>query len=62
MISRCAARCSPLRLGAGGALITLAFAEKPANPALARETVRLFPDVDVFRLIGVTKPGRRVVL
>jgi hypothetical protein len=27
-----------LRLGAGGALVTLAFAEKLANPALARET------------------------
>lgn len=45
-----------LRLGAGGALITLAFAEKLANPALARETVRLFPDLDVFRLIGINLP------
>jgi hypothetical protein len=45
-----------LRLGAGGALITLAFAEKLANPALARETVRMFPDLDVFRLVGIHLP------
>lgn len=45
-----------LRLGAGGALITLAFAEKLASPALARETVRLFPQLDVFRLVGIELP------
>jgi hypothetical protein len=45
-----------LRLGAGGALITLAFAEKLANPALARETVRLFPQLDVFKLVGIEIP------
>lgn len=45
-----------LRLGAGGALITLAFAEKLANPALARETVRMFPDLDVFRTVGIHLP------
>lgn len=45
-----------LRLGAGGALITLAFAEKLANPALARETVRLFPQLDVFALAGIDLP------
>nr|WP_296064300.1 hypothetical protein [uncultured Actinoplanes sp.] len=45
-----------LRLGAGGALITLAFAEKLANPALARETVRMFPELDVFRLVGIHLP------
>ena len=42
-----------LRLGAGGALITLAFAEKLASPALARETLRLFPQLDVFALFGI---------
>ena len=46
-----------LRLGAGGALITLAFAEKLANPALARETVRLFPQLDVFHAIGINLPA-----
>ncbi|MEV6493414.1 hypothetical protein AB0M20_33055 [Actinoplanes sp. NPDC051633] len=45
-----------LRIGAGGALITLAFAEKLANPALARETLRLFPQLDVFRLVGIDLP------
>ncbi len=45
-----------LRLGAGGALITLAFAEKLANPALARETVRLFPQLDVFAMVGINVP------
>lgn len=45
-----------LRLGAGGALITLAFAEKLANPALARETVHLFPQLDVFALVGIHLP------
>ncbi|MFC7533005.1 hypothetical protein [Actinoplanes sp. GCM10030250] len=46
-----------LRLGTGGALITLAFAEKLANPALARETIRLFPELDVFRLAGIHLPA-----
>jgi hypothetical protein len=45
-----------LRLGAGGALITLAFAEKLANPALARETVHLYPQLDVFALVGINLP------
>ncbi|UQU62868.1 hypothetical protein COUCH_28060 [Couchioplanes caeruleus] len=45
-----------LRLGAGGALITLAFAEKLANPALARETVEMFPQLDVFALVGIHLP------
>jgi hypothetical protein len=45
-----------LRLGAGGALITLAFAEKLANPALARQTVRMFPELDVFRMVGIHLP------
>jgi hypothetical protein len=45
-----------LRLGAGGALITLAFAEKLANPAVARETVRMFPQLDVFATVGIHLP------
>jgi len=46
-----------LRLGAGGALITLAFAEKFANPALARETLRLYPQLDVLALVGIHLPA-----
>jgi hypothetical protein len=46
-----------LRLGAGGALITLALAEKLANPALARETLRLYPELDVFALFGIDVPA-----
>jgi hypothetical protein len=46
-----------LRLGAGGALITLAFAEKLANPALARETLELYPQLDVFALVGIHLPA-----
>lgn len=46
-----------LRVGTGGALITLAFAEKLANPALARETLRLFPQLDVFALVGIHLPA-----
>jgi hypothetical protein len=46
-----------LRVCTGGALITLAFAEKLANPALARETLRLFPKLDVFGLVGIHVPA-----
>jgi hypothetical protein len=46
-----------LRLGVGSALITLAFAEKLANPALARETLRLYPQLDVFALFGIHVPA-----
>jgi hypothetical protein len=42
-----------LRLGVGTALITLAFAEKLANPALARQTLRQYPALDVSRLVGL---------
>jgi hypothetical protein len=42
-----------LRLGVGTALITLAFAEKLANPALARETLREYPALDVFAHVGI---------
>jgi hypothetical protein len=45
-----------LRLGVGVALITLAFAEKLANPALARETLRRYPQLDVFALVGIDVP------
>ncbi|MGN6524170.1 MAG: hypothetical protein ACTHMZ_13375, partial [Actinomycetes bacterium] len=44
------------RLGAGVALIALAFAEKLANPALARETLHDFPQLDVFALVGLSVP------
>lgn len=42
-----------LRAGVGTALVTLAFAEKLANPALARETLRQYPALDVFHLVGL---------
>lgn len=42
-----------LRLGVGAALIVLAFTEKLANPAMAVETVRDFPSLDVFGLVGI---------
>ena len=45
-----------VRLGAGGALITPAFAERLANPALARETLRRYPNLDVFALAGIHIP------
>lgn len=45
-----------LRLGVGTALITLAFAEKLANPALARQTLQRFPELDVPALVGVHLP------
>ncbi len=45
-----------LRLGVGTALITLAFAEKLANPALARQTLAQYPALDVFRLVGLHLP------
>ena len=53
---RCAAGLVAVRLGAGGALITLAFAEKLANPALARETLRLFPHLSEIVSAAFTEP------
>lgn len=50
------------RLGAGVALITLAFAEKLANPALARQTLADFPRLDVFALVGLDVPTDTFVL
>ena len=46
-----------LRLGVGTALITLAFAEKLANPDLARQTLRMYPALDVFSLVGLHVPA-----
>ncbi|MFN8074771.1 MAG: hypothetical protein U0Q15_05015 [Kineosporiaceae bacterium] len=50
------------RLGGGVALITLAFAEKLANPALARQTLVEFPRLDVFALVGLHMPTDTFVL
>ncbi|GIG30173.1 hypothetical protein [Cellulomonas marina] len=45
-----------LRLGVATALVTLAFSEKFTNPALARETLEQFPQLDVFALVGLQVP------
>lgn len=42
-----------LRVGAGVALIVLAFSEKLLAPGLARELIARYPEVDVFRILGV---------
>ena len=42
-----------LRLGVGVALIVLAFTEKLTNPAMAVETLKDFPSLDVFGLVGI---------
>ena len=42
-----------LRLGVGTALIVLAFTEKLTNPAMALETLRDYPSLDVFGLVGL---------
>ena len=42
-----------LRFGVGVALIVLAFTEKLTNPAMALETLRDYPTLDVFGLVGI---------
>jgi hypothetical protein len=42
-----------LRVGAGLALVVLAFSEKFANPALAREFIANYPAFDLFQTLGV---------
>jgi hypothetical protein len=46
-----------LRVCAGFALIVLAFSEKFANPALAREFIGNYPAFDLFDLLGVPLGG-----
>jgi len=43
-----------LRLGVGGALIIVAFAEKLANPALALDFLQRYPHFNVFREVGLS--------
>jgi hypothetical protein len=45
-----------LRVGVATALVTLAFAEKLANPSMARATLEAYPQLDVFALVGVSVP------
>jgi uncharacterized membrane protein YphA (DoxX/SURF4 family) len=45
-----------LRLGVAAALVTLAFAEKLANPSMARATLEAYPQLDVFALVGIPVP------
>lgn len=42
-----------LRAGVAVALVSLAFAEKLANPAMARATLQAYPRLDVFSLVGL---------
>lgn len=42
-----------LRLGVGAALIVLAFSEKLTNPEMALETLKKYPSLDVFGLVGI---------
>lgn len=42
-----------LRVGVGLALVSLAFSEKFTNPAMATETLRDYPALDVFALVGI---------
>ena len=50
-----------LRVGVGTALITLAFAEKLANPAMAQATVEAYPRLDVFAMVGISVPAAAFV-
>lgn len=54
---RTTAAVALLRLGVGVALVTLAFAEKLANPAMARATLEAYPQLDVFAAVGLTVPA-----
>jgi hypothetical protein len=45
-----------LRVGVAVALITLAFAEKLANPAMAGAILEAYPQLDVFAMIGLDVP------
>jgi hypothetical protein len=45
-----------LRVGVAVALVTLAFAEKLANPAMARAMLEAYPQLDVFALAGLDLP------
>ena len=46
-----------LRICAGLALVVLAFSEKFANPALAREFIGNYPAFDLFDLVGIPLSG-----
>jgi uncharacterized membrane protein YphA (DoxX/SURF4 family) len=46
-----------LRVCAGLALVVLAFSEKFANPALAREFIGNYPAFDLFDLLGIPLSG-----
>jgi hypothetical protein len=46
-----------LRVCAGLALVVLAFSEKFANPALAREFIGNYPAFDLFDLLGIPLGG-----
>jgi len=45
-----------MRIGVGVALIALAFTEKLTHPALAEQTLRDYPALNVFQLVGIPVP------
>lgn len=51
-----------LRVGVATALVTLAFSEKLANPAMARATLEHYPQLDVFAYLGLHVPADTFVL
>lgn len=53
---RTTAAVALLRTGVGVSLVTLAFAEKLANPAMARATLEAYPQLDVFAAVGLDLP------
>ncbi|HVM18898.1 MAG TPA: hypothetical protein VM307_02950 [Egibacteraceae bacterium] len=51
-----------MRMAAGLALVVLAFSEKLLVPDLANELLAQYPEVDVFRIVGITlQPDTYVV-
>ena len=51
-----------LRVGVATALVTLAFSEKLANPAMARATLEHYPQLDVFSYLGLHVPADTFIL
>ncbi|MEV0563116.1 hypothetical protein [Dactylosporangium sp. NPDC050588] len=51
-----------LRVGVATALVTLAFSEKLANPAMARATLEHYPQLDVFAYLGLHVPADTFIL
>jgi hypothetical protein len=50
-----------MRVAVGAALIVLAFSEKLLVPDLAEELLAAFPEIDVFRILGIAVPAEAYV-